>query len=123
MAEMRVAIIGVGAMGCLFGARLAPHVHAATALAQLRLELEHELVDDRLHHLGRQRAERDDAVEAVAELRGEEALNRLLAARLRVLLVVAGEADGRNGEKEGEGREQGEGGAGEVGSGHGGGGA
>ncbi len=62
-------------------------------LAQLRLELHHELVDDRLHHLGGQRLEGDDPVEPVAELRVEEALERLLPAGLRVLLAVAGEAD------------------------------
>jgi hypothetical protein len=52
------------------------------ALAQLGLELEHELVDDRLHHVERQRLEGDDPVEAVPELGREEALERLAAAAL-----------------------------------------
>jgi hypothetical protein len=52
-------------------------------LGELRLELQDELLDDRLHHLRRQRVERDDGVEAVAELGAEDRSMRLLRALLR----------------------------------------
>jgi len=41
-------------------------------LGELTLELQHELLDDRLHRRRRQRLERDDGVEPVAELRAED---------------------------------------------------
>ena len=59
-------------------------------LAKLRFELENELVDHALHHLGRQRIEANDLVETVSELGTEDLLELLTpvaAARFR-------EADG-----------------------------
>src|SRR5450759_3000272 len=61
----------------------------AAALGQLLFELDDELVDDRLHHLRRERLEADDRVEPVAELRAEHFLHRRLGAALRRALAVA----------------------------------
>jgi len=50
-------------------------------LAKLRLQLQDELLDDRLHDGGGQRLEAHDGVEPVAELRAENALDRFLRAQ------------------------------------------
>src|ERR1700730_1898942 len=64
------------------------------AVAELRLELEHEF----LHHLGddlrREAGERNDRVEPVAELRAEQPVDRLLVVAFALGAI---EADGRLG--------------------------
>jgi hypothetical protein len=60
---------------------------AAPAFGELGLQLQDELLDDGLHHLEAQRVEGDDGVEAVAELRREQAFDRFLATALGDLLV------------------------------------
>src|SRR5438093_8161483 len=62
------------------------------ASGELRVELGHELVDDALDGLRRERCEGDDRVEAVSELGAEETLERLLAL---VAVRDRPEADGR----------------------------
>ena len=60
-------------------------------IGELALELQDELLDDRLHRLGRQRLERDDGVEPVAEFRAEHALDggfRFAGRRARALIVA-----------------------------------
>src|SRR4029079_10411479 len=88
---------------CQPGTRLRLQREGHLALGQLRLELQDELLDNRLHRLLRQRSERDDGVEAVAKFGAEGSLDgglrpalRLLPAR--VLLAgpgALGEADRR----------------------------
>src|SRR6187200_1087637 len=55
------------------------------ALGELRLELQDELLEDRLHRLLRQRPERDDGVQAVSEFGAEGSLDGGLRTALRLL--------------------------------------
>src|SRR5262249_52400689 len=59
------------------GTRLRQERDRHAPLRELGFELQDELVDDRLHHVGREALERDDRVEAVAELGVEQLLQRL----------------------------------------------
>src|SRR5690606_39882578 len=59
------------------------------AICELRLELEDELLDNLEDDLRRQARERDDRVEAIAELRSEQLVDRLLVLALALRAVEA----------------------------------
>src|SRR5882672_12069231 len=72
-AEQRI----VAALGEPF-ARLGTELDGDVAVGELLLELEDELVDDAPNGFRRQRLERDDGIEPIAELRREHAVDRLM---------------------------------------------